>query len=295
VDLNTFIIAVFCEMDDWLKEGGRPRQRGPAPKLCDSEVLTMELVGEFLGMDTDKGIYLYFKRHYAHFFPALCQIHRTTFARQAANLWKLKERLWQDLLKNRIVGDSAVSLVDSFPVPVCRRGRSHRCKMLAGLCSYGYDETERGFYYGLRAHLLVRWPGVVVGMSLAPANTHDLRVAEELLEEVVSGWVLGDRNYWSPKLAEELRGARGVNLLTPYKVAKGERKPWPLWLVQKRRRIETVIGQLVGRYNAKKVWARDEWHLHSRWLRKLLSHTFAVCLCQHADLSPLRFSELLTD
>jgi hypothetical protein len=52
---------------------------------------------------------------------------------------------------------------------------------------------------------------------------------------------------------------------------------------------------LVGRYNAKKVWARDAWHLRSRWLHKLLGHTLAVCLCQHDSLSPLRFSELFID
>jgi hypothetical protein len=33
----------------------------------------------------------------------------------------------------------------------------------------------------------------------------------------------------------------------------------------------------------------------SRWLRKVLSHTLAFYLCQRTGLSPLRFSELLTD
>jgi hypothetical protein len=28
-------------------------------------------------------------RHYAHFFPTLTCLHRTTFVRQAANLWAL--------------------------------------------------------------------------------------------------------------------------------------------------------------------------------------------------------------
>jgi hypothetical protein len=53
VDLNTFIIAVFCLIDDQLKDLGRLRARGPAPTLCDSEVLTIEVVGEFLGMDEE--------------------------------------------------------------------------------------------------------------------------------------------------------------------------------------------------------------------------------------------------
>jgi len=78
VDLSTFIVAVFCLVDDRL-QGCRIRQRGPDPKLYDSEVLTVEIVGEFLGIDTDKGIYLFFKRHYGEWFPALGEVHRTTF------------------------------------------------------------------------------------------------------------------------------------------------------------------------------------------------------------------------
>jgi hypothetical protein len=37
-------------------------------------------------LDTDKALYRYFQRHYAHFFPNLRRVHRTTFSRQAANL-----------------------------------------------------------------------------------------------------------------------------------------------------------------------------------------------------------------
>ena len=62
-----------------------------------------------------------------------------------------------------------------------------------------------------------------------------------------------------------------------------------------RRRIKTVIGQLAERYSGKRVWARDAWHLWSRWLRKVLSHTVAILFCQRAGLSPLRFAELVAD
>jgi hypothetical protein len=46
MDLSTFIVAVFCLIDDQLQER-RIRSRGPAPTLSDSEVLTIEIVGEF--------------------------------------------------------------------------------------------------------------------------------------------------------------------------------------------------------------------------------------------------------
>jgi hypothetical protein len=107
---------------------------------------------------------------------------------------------------------------------------------------------------------------------------------------------LGDRNYWSADLAERLED-EGLCLLAPYKKSKKREKhpSWPRWLVQKRRRIETVICQITERYRAKKVWARDRWHLTSRFLRKVLSHTMAVYFCQQVGLSPLRFAELITD
>ena len=86
----------------------------------------------------------------------------------------------------------------------------------------------------------------------------------------------------------------GVGLLAPKRPnEKRERHPWPAWLTALRRRIETVIGQLVERYGAKRVRARDLWHLTSRFFRKLLSHTCCVHLCQQAGLPPLRFSELV--
>ncbi|MCK4692420.1 MAG: hypothetical protein KAT23_02255, partial [Anaerolineales bacterium] len=119
MDHTTFMIKVFCLIDDWLK-GKRLRQRGPQPKLADSEVLTIEIMGTFLGINTNEGIYTYFRRYYGDWFPMLREVHRTTFVRQSANLWSVKDQLWRHALRH-IRFDPAISLVDSFPVPVARR------------------------------------------------------------------------------------------------------------------------------------------------------------------------------
>jgi hypothetical protein len=63
--LEDFIITVFCWVEEHLDSliGDRPlRQRGFAPKLTDSEVITMEGVGEFLGGDTDAYKCRFFRR-----------------------------------------------------------------------------------------------------------------------------------------------------------------------------------------------------------------------------------------
>ena len=84
------LLHVFCLVDDEMKALDLPRlrRRGPHPTLSDSEVITIELVGEFWGLGKDRDLVRHFRRYHAAEFPALARVHRTTFARQAANLWR---------------------------------------------------------------------------------------------------------------------------------------------------------------------------------------------------------------
>jgi hypothetical protein len=290
MDITTFMIAVYCLIEDEIA-GQRLRKRGPQPTLRDSEVLTMEVVGEFLGIDTESNIFTHFRRHYADWFPGLRKITRTAFTRQAANLWKVKQELWHTVAQT-IPHDPYISVVDSFPVPVCRFARAPRCRSFGEVAAFGHDEVARQTYYGLRAHVRLAWPGVVVDCSLAPANIHDTEGAEEVLQGV-AGFVLADRNYWKPEFSQRLKNY-GLYLLAPYKSAKRQTQPWPRFLTHMRYRIETVFGQLVERFHAKRIWARDLWHLTSRWMRKFLSHTLAVYFCFLADIPYLSFAKLLS-
>lgn len=297
--IDDFIITVFCLTDDFLTDyldGERLRRRGPKPTVPDSVVLTCELVGEFLSYDTDSGIFTYFRRHHAELFPKLLEIHRTNFGRQASNLWKIKELLYEHL-QRQIDGDPLVTIADSFPVPVCRFARAYRCRRLASEAAYGYDEMQKQTFYGLRGHVAVMWPGVIRSTELAPANTHDTEMAPHVLYGA-RGWALADRNYWSPDLFEQME-KEGLALLAPFKSRKSEskehKKRWSGRLTRMRRRVETVIGQLTERFNAKKVWAMDRWHAWNRWIRKVTSHTMAVLLCRREGLPPLRFAELIDD
>jgi len=60
MNFDDFIVNVFCYVDDFMKKhfpNRSLRQRDPSPQLADSEVFTMEIVGEFLGLQTDKKIF----------------------------------------------------------------------------------------------------------------------------------------------------------------------------------------------------------------------------------------------
>jgi hypothetical protein len=297
VDLESFTIAVYCRIDEVLDElqadpdWRRVRTRGPAPVLADSEVLTLEVVGEFLGLDQDMAIYQYFRREHPDWFPALGHLHRTTFARHAANLWVVKEQVWRRLL-DRVRYDPTLSFVDSVPMPVCRFGRAYSCARFRGQAAFGRDPGSKATFYGFRDHLRISWPGVVTALSVAPANVHDTAVVPELVAGAV-GQVIGDRNYWAPQLTAELAPA-GIRLLAPFKKYATDPDPGGSTLLTRLRwRIETVAAQFVERFHLKRLWARDAWHLTSRVLRKILSHTLAVCLCLERGYPPLQFARLL--
>jgi hypothetical protein len=290
MDLSTFIVSVFCLIDDRLK-GQRIRSRGPAPKLSDAEVLTIEIVGEFLGLDTDKGIYSFFRRHYGEWFPTLAEVHRTTFARQAANLWKTKEDLWQELLA-LAPHDPTFAICDSMPLPACLFARAYRCKRFKGEAAFGKDILLKQTFYGFRVHVRVCWPGVITRFSVAPANAHELCVLPQIAE-FSSGLIVADRNYHSPRTREEL-ASMGVELLAPYSSKKRDPTPKKSALLSRLRyRIDTVFSQLTERYSIKRVWAKDLWHLASRLLRKVLSHTVAFLLNHQSGNPPLQLAKLL--
>jgi hypothetical protein len=133
---------------------------------------------------------------------------------------------------------------------------------------------------------------VITRISVAPANVHELSVVPDLVERTW-GVVVADRNYWSPPVREQL-SRRGVELLAPYRTKK--RNPRPersTFLSRLRYRIDTVFSQLTERYSVKRVWARDLWHLASRLLRKVLSHTVAFLFNHRMGNQPLQLSKLL--
>ncbi len=278
MNLDDFIITCFCTIDELLPtvtQGKRLRECGPEPKLTDCEVITMEIVATYLGLSQDKEVFNYFRRHYAHFFPAMAQVDRTTFVRQAANLWAVKERLCCLIPDSLLLYDPTVAIVDSMPIPVCQFAGVYRCQRFADTASFGKDHTCRQTVYGFRLQVRLCWPGVITQMCLAPTNVHKGEGAWELTAGT-TGLLVGDRNYWLPKLKEMLRGV-GIVLLAPFRSVKPQPAPsWSAVLGRVHYRIDTAFEQLTDRCQAKRLWARDLWHLRHRLLRMAQVHTLCV-------------------
>uniref|UniRef100_UPI004057581B hypothetical protein n=1 Tax=Candidatus Electronema sp. TaxID=2698783 RepID=UPI004057581B len=132
MDRDSFIIAVFltvCSQYDFIKNNFKIRRGGFPPALSDEEVITMEICGE------------YFKSHYRHFFPKLSD--RSSFVRQAANLWQVKSAVQKRLAMISGEINDPVQPVDTFPLPVCVITRAGRDRCFKGEADFGCLRGER--------------------------------------------------------------------------------------------------------------------------------------------------------
>ena len=291
-----FLLHLFYLVDTELKALNLPRlrRRGPAPTLDDSEVITIELAGEFRGIDTDEGIFDFFRTYHLAEFPALARVDRTTFTRQAANLWKVKQLLHQRLFEHLpVTPDQAVWILDSFPLHVCRFARARFSKCFKGQADYGRDPVIANTFYGFRVHLRYLRGGAIAQLELTPAHASDLSMVYELAPPQ-GGTGLADRNYWGPLDIQQLQQENGFVLLAPFRSKTHDPQPQSSRvLLRIRRLIETVTGQLAERFHAKRTWARDLWHLCNRLIRKVLSHTAAVLLNIQQGNPPLQLAKLV--
>jgi hypothetical protein len=295
MSVEEFIITVFCLLDDQLASllnGKKLRQRGFSTKLSDSEVITMEIVGEFLGFDQDKAIWQYFKQHWSHFFPNIPD--RTNFARQAANLHVLKRMLHEKFAALLGAYQDRLHIIDGLPIPVCKFARAYFSRLFEGDAAYGYCAAKQESFYGFRGHIVISSCGVITSATFAAANIDERDVCPSLVENL-KGLLLGDKGFIRPSLKKGLEMAQ-LYLQTPVRGNMKEDRPPTFieWMKSTRRLIETVIGQLSERFHIEKVRAKDLWHQASRFWRKLLSHTVCVKINLSRGYKPLQLDSLIS-
>lgn len=299
MDREDFIIYVYELICQYYKKAleelnlKRLRERGFDPQLSDEELITIEICGEYFGLDKDKGIYEYFRCHYLEWFPNLKS--RTGFLRQAANLGRIKT-----LIQAKLVSDSEQAMddfqtIDTLPLAVCVFTRSIRDKCFKPNADYGHCAAKKMDYYGFKLGLRVTRLGMITNYPLLPARPHDIQFLADLIEDY-QGNLLADKGfidsyrqtYWQNK---------GVNLIVPNR-KNMEKDNIPKKLMTKfkrlRKRIETVISQLTERFSINRTRAKDLWHYQHRLIRKILAHTICVFINLKLNRPPLDFEGLIS-
>jgi len=121
---------------------------------------------------------------------------------------------------------------------------------------------------------------------MAPAKEDE----RDLLVEIVNEWkidgdVLADRGLLSAPLKQELQ-QKALYLHTPLRDNMKDDRPKAFvnQIMDIRRKVETVIGQLTERFRIQCIRAKDLWHLRIKVARKFLAHT--VCFMINQKLNP---------
>jgi hypothetical protein len=289
--VDDFITEVFCFVDDEYKKiigKKRLRKRGFEPKLTDSEVITMEITGEYLELNKDKHIWKYFKNNKKGLFPKIGS--RSAFVKQSANNWRIKQIIHE---KMRNTVQSHFHVIDGFPIPICHYSRSSRCKSLKGKADYGYCAAKDEKYYGFKGVILVNSEGMINSFTVVNP-TVDERVALWDICTNIKGLLLGDKGFIGETLAEELR-KHEVYLETQKRVNMKESRPiWFLNFIRTKRKIvETVISQLSRIFNIQNFRVRDLWHFTNRITRKVLAHNLCTMINLKYGLNPLSIEPLV--
>lgn len=290
--VEDFIIYVYCCVHDSYRETVKTplRSRGFEPKVTDCEVITMEIVGEFMGQDRDLGIWRYFKEHWKILFKNIGS--RSSFVKQSANL-TVQKHLIQCHLANALGAlNSRVHLIDGFPMEVCKPTRVKRSRCFKGEAGFSYCAAKDQKYYGFEGHLMTSDEGVICGQTFAMASLDERDVIHDIVGNI-QGLLIGDKGYIRPRLKEDMAN-QGIDLQTPLRKNMQDPRPkaYVKELMRKRRLVETVIGQLTERFHIEKVRARDTWHLSNRFIRKILAHTVGVFLNKLLGNKPLQFEAL---
>lgn len=295
--VEDFIITVYCLVDDLFNKGqngNKLRKRGFKPALSDSEMITMEVVAEFQGIDTDKGSWEYFRNHWRGLFPNIGS--RSNFAKHSANLWVIKQSMQKELTKKLGATSDFIHMADGFPMPVCHFKRANYSQVFAGEASYGYCASKGETYYGFKGNLLINSEGIITAMTVTQANIDERESLWDLVDGV-HGTIIADKGLIGADYQNELHKFTGIDLQTAVRSNMEEKrsKKFIKWLVSTRRLVETVIGQLTDRFQIEKIRARKLWYLTNRMARKILSHTICACINKKLGNPPLQFELLIAE
>ncbi len=136
-------------------------------------------------------------------------------------------------------------IIDSMPLPVCRRVRARRCRNARGRVSRGYGAANHERLFGWRVHLIRAPNGARVSFQLLPAAYHDLTPLHEVAVALPPGArLIGDTASVSAADAASLLADTGVRLVAARR--KNMRPPRArdeLAIRTSRRAIETVHSQ----------------------------------------------------
>jgi Transposase DDE domain len=281
--LEEAITVLFCLIDDTyvlLNPSGQGYES--IKKLSDSEVITLALLQQLRGVESERSFLRDAQRFFPHLFPGIVGMHPSSFNRRVRKLRRFLEPLRREILPE-LVGDPETLLVDSTLLEVLH---PRQVPQSAGFDGAAWVRWGSFSVYGVKLHLLCAPNRVPVSYELTPANAADVSLTEELLAEAALGdevarKLLGDLAYRSEDLRVAL-GEVGILLATE----RSERRHGA------RQHIEIAISSLKRVFGLDETLATTLVGLATRIAAKIAAYTYAFLVNRRLDRPQGRIKEL---
>src|SRR3954452_3297535 len=107
------VTVLFCLTDDtYARLNPRANSYKSIKRLSDSEVLTLALLQQLRGVESERSFLRDLQRFFSHLFPGVVGLQPSSFHRRVRRLRSFLEPLRRTILKE-MVGDPETLLVDS--------------------------------------------------------------------------------------------------------------------------------------------------------------------------------------
>ena len=280
-DLCTYVYVIVDELYQ-LVVAPHDHRPGYRSDFSDSEVITLTLVAELIGMDEEQAFLAYVKRNHRALFPRLPERSRYNRRRRALTeaTNRIRGALMQLVLGRLAPAERDLCVVDSLPVPVVGFHHARGSHRWYGEASYGYVASKKLTIFGYKLHLLITHGGLILDFVLAPAHHADGALTEQLLIDKRWLTVLGDKAYLNAALQDLLLWRNDLVLLTPTRANQRQQHPAALTraIAHFRQVIETLNSQLAEQFHVERNKAKSVAGLCARLQAKLAAHTLGVYL-----------------
>jgi Transposase DDE domain len=268
LSLEEAITVLFCLIDDaYTILNPKGRHYESIKRLSDSEIITLTLLQQLRGIESQRSFLRDAQRFFSHLFPGVVGIHPSSLHRRVRKLRRYLEPLRRTILKE-LVGDPESLLIDSTLLSVLH---PRQVSQGSGFPAGAWVRWGSFSVYGVKLHLLCATNRVPISYELTPANIADISLTEELINEAALGEglarkLLGDLAYRSEELREELAEV-GILLATE----RSERRQGV------RQRIEIALSSLKKRvFSLGETLATTLVGLATRIAAKIAAYTFTL-------------------
>jgi len=264
------------------------------PKMSDCEIITLSVLCEALGIDSEN--YLFGKLRIDHHddFPNL--IDRSNFNRRRKRLGAFILRINKSIADYLNEGEDTY-IIDSVPVPVCQLSREKSSKICKEnyetAPARGYSSVNKAWYYGYKLHLITSVKGVYTSMDITKASIHDIKWLNDVKYSGLGRCVIiGDKGYLSNDYQLDLFNSCQIKLETPKRKNQDKLSPFPVSYAKARKRIETLFAQLCDQQMLKRNYAKTKNGVAIRLVCKITSVTFLqyVNFCNNKPLNHLKYA-----